>query len=277
MAAGGSLRTGSSAAGLPGRALADFDSAEYGVDYVGFEAGEQVNLLVCRDEDKGWAYGERARDGARGWFPISYWRRTPVEEQRAAEPARNPAAAFPAVAAGRGTGAGDGAAASTVGRPSAVIEVIPVAAASATYAGQPEATPAAASGSTISPLPEDGITSAVYDRAMMLHVGFSLLHNGSVDGDTLGITTQETEPSDGAKRPDKPDESLLKLVEAAGGHVRVRNLAAAGLALGIVSGGHSKVCQDIMKIVRARQDLFLPMPEVSDVTKLSVTLRANIS
>lgn len=217
-----------------GLALGSFDGPSYGEEYVSLVAGEQIERLLCRDEDGGWAFGRRIRDGACGWFPSSYW------------------------------GAGNGA--------------------SKTHSSSLDV------GGTIA-----ASEGPRYDRFSLLRVGLALRQTGSppAAGDPMctlaavagfgshefrigmGVRPQEETRAQPVERRFKAlDDVISTLVELAGGKAKIGNLAAAGLALGIMTGGHSKVCQEILAAVRLRPDIFCPIPDSTESSKLMVTLRS---
>lgn len=119
---------------------------------------------------------------------------------------------------------------------------------------------------------------STYSREFILHIGLALYHLAPVPEDVLQIATCPRPQEEPLQH--KPEETIAKLVDIGGGRVKIGNLAAAGLALGIMSGGHGKICQDILTTVRARPDLFGPVPKgvpVSDTSKLNVCLARPLS
>lgn len=86
-----------------------------------------------------------------------------------------------------------------------------------------------------------------------------------------------TDPSDSATT-ESLEDAVVTLVNFAGGSVKVGNLAAACLALGVARRTHSQLCESIVASVRTRPDLFGHISDVppSQYTKLSVVLRSAI-
>mmetsp|Transcript_68306 Transcript_68306/g.192611 ORF Transcript_68306/g.192611 Transcript_68306/m.192611 type:complete len:211 (-) Transcript_68306:142-774(-) len=112
-----------------------------------------------------------------------------------------------------------------------------------------------------------------YSRDLLLKVGVALGHApASASHDDALQISMDSRPEDTPRN--RPEEAIAKLVEISGGRVKIGNLAAAGLALGIMSGCHSKVCQDILATVRARPDIFVPVPRgvTTDINKLTIGL-----
>jgi len=242
----------------PGFALADFVAERYGPEYLELLEGEHVSVYVCRDEDKGWAFGERLRDNTRGWFPAAYWKAYP-------SPSSPPHLGHSNLESRGGFGGGIFAEAES----------------------------------------QIGGGRNVYSRFHMLQVRHVLqksLQSAPPDPqcieirgpltahlDLLGIemrgqrprqTAEEGETHTGRQQERKShplEDALPKLVEVAGGKVKIRNLAAAGLALGVMSGGHAQVCQDIIFVVQSRPDIFGPVPEVpvAEVSNTYITLRTS--
>lgn len=123
-----------------------------------------------------------------------------------------------------------------------------------------------------------------YSRDLLLHTGLALFHCQPVPEDRVRIGL--------SGREETLEVVVFKLVELAGGKVKIANLAAAALALGVVKGRPRKafvrylgprkdgfqgqvlhVCQEILAAVHGRQDLFGPLPEAVEVGQLTVSLR----
>mmetsp|Transcript_11799 Transcript_11799/g.19375 ORF Transcript_11799/g.19375 Transcript_11799/m.19375 type:complete len:359 (+) Transcript_11799:39-1115(+) len=56
---------------VKGVALADFDGAEFGDEYISLQRGCEVQLHDGEDHE-GWSLGRRMSDGRQGWFPTEY-------------------------------------------------------------------------------------------------------------------------------------------------------------------------------------------------------------
>lgn len=234
-----------------GFALATFDAKPYGLEYLPLEAKEELERLLCREQDGGWAFGRRIRDNTCGWFPAVYWAKADDLEKLDAYQC-------------------------LVGEFATPEKLI--------MGNSPEVAQP---------------TGHRYSRGFLLHIGLTLLHCQPVppDGLRIGMSGRPQEeaprgntlaaahsrlpegsrqgptaPAQAAQQ--RPEELVSKLVELAGGRVKIGNLAAAALALGIMSGGHGKVCQEILAAVRGRQDIFGPIPpDTAEVSKLTVSLR----
>lgn len=133
--------------------------------------------------------------------------------------------------------------------------------------------------------------SLQYSREDLLRLCPSVKSSFHDSQTTLGIktTSRPTEQT----RPQIPRASVSRdvqtswkpldfdvvvetLVLLGGGKTRISAVAAAGLALGVMSGGHQKVCQDIVKTVSEKPQVFGPLPQMpltSEVSKVVVTLR----
>jgi len=110
--------------------------------------------------------------------------------------------------------------------------------------------------------------------------GIALVSRQRIPADELQISMHGRPGSQEASSASQTLEHCIHtLVDLAGGKARVGNLAAAGLALGIMNGSHSKVCQDILVAAKEHSELFGPLPEVAPVeaSKLTVTLRGRES
>lgn len=254
--------------GRPGHALANFDASQYGPEYLSLERHEALHFLISREEDGGWALGQRPRESACGWFPASYWAAGPPPQ--AGQGLQAPGTATPPLA--------------RAAKPEPVAES--------------EAAPAAPN----EPSPE----GCVYDRGFLLHVGVAMFHAAAaaqeVPPDLVQIKLDDrpqqywpTEPKPETRprpvetkpRPStrEPQEVVQTIVDLCGGRAKVGKIAAAVIALGIMPGIHCEVCRDIVAAVRARPDLFgdlecppLPggaaaVPKEQDYGKLTVVLR----
>jgi len=64
-----------------GVALANFDSAQYGDEYVSLKAGDLLHKYYVWDQDARWAYGRCTSNesNGHGWFPAEFWR--PISER----------------------------------------------------------------------------------------------------------------------------------------------------------------------------------------------------
>ena len=67
------------------------------------------------------------------------------------------------------------------------------------------------------------------------------------------------------QKKQQPDclQSMILLLEAAGGSVRLGNLAAACIALSIMSGTHKQVYQDVLDLVQRSPECFEPVEAAS--------------
>ena len=104
-----------------------------------------------------------------------------------------------------------------------------------------------------------------YDKAFLV----SLRHLvGSGLQDNVPTTMSEAKIRFIVSRQQKkqqPDclQSMILLLEAAGGSVRLGNLAAACIALSIMSGTHKQVYQDVLDLVQRSPELFEPVEAAS--------------
>lgn len=247
-----------------GLAQAAFDGTPYGSGYLFFSVGEKLEMLQCRSEDEGWAWGRRLLDGSVGWFPPSFWRQAEDDAS--------------------------GGASKTVAKQLEVSEKVYAApqadVSSAERAGMPESLVEAES------VDEE---QAGYGREQLLHVRSVLLlasegraadesASDAERGWHLGIAMQPVPREFLPRLPLReltPGEALVKLLEAAGGHAKVGNLTAACVALGVknlnlIAGrGHSSVAADILSEIRQRPDIFsvpAELPRTGEADKLVVTL-----
>jgi len=69
-------RKGRNSGGQAGVAIFDFDGTPHGEEYLSLTKGETIFMLLCRDEDEGWAYGHKTVHTIEGWFPPKYWKAT---------------------------------------------------------------------------------------------------------------------------------------------------------------------------------------------------------
>mmetsp|Transcript_80341 Transcript_80341/g.209208 ORF Transcript_80341/g.209208 Transcript_80341/m.209208 type:complete len:356 (+) Transcript_80341:103-1170(+) len=340
----------------PGFARADFQAAPYGPDYISLLRGEEVLILVCREQE-GWAYGRRARDNALGWFPAAYWApwnppRPPVagspsierpvdsapciERHVASAPSieRSVPSSERSVPSVERTGPlverrfPSVEKVASVQSVTSMVKMLPADAGPSPFqyaqnavsveavsSVQPAASmyvasvqlvasmcaaavqPVAAMGPPIPMHPVASVQSlpgfpepasepgsaengCCYSREELLQIGIALVSKQRIPADELQISMHGRP---GSQEPSSASQTLEHcihtLVDLAGGKARVGNLAAAGLALGIMNGSHSKVCQDILVAVREQSELFGPLPEVAPVeaSKLTVTLRGRES
>lgn len=239
----------------PGYALARFDAGPYGPEYLALEEHEQLSWLMSREEDGGWALGCRLRDDAHGWFPASYWAAGPPPPLRPeavlAQPPWQPGGAF------RDPTACEAPTAAALDLEACRWKPRDDSAPVPTSASRSAASATAVAENSASP------EGRVYDRAFLLNVGIALVHCEEVPPDQLQIGLRDKPRDDAAHIIHRPEDAVSKLVDLAGGRAKIGNLAAAVLALGIMTGCHAKVCQDIVSAVRSRPDVFaVRVPEL---------------
>mmetsp|Transcript_14416 Transcript_14416/g.27009 ORF Transcript_14416/g.27009 Transcript_14416/m.27009 type:complete len:270 (+) Transcript_14416:84-893(+) len=98
-----------------------------------------------------------------------------------------------------------------------------------------------------------------YDKAFLVSVRHMV---GSDPEGNVPSTMCETKIRAAVSRQKKqPDslQSMILLLEAAGGSVRLGNLAAACIALSIMSGTHKQVYLDVLELVQKSPELFEPL------------------
>mmetsp|Transcript_111160 Transcript_111160/g.313679 ORF Transcript_111160/g.313679 Transcript_111160/m.313679 type:complete len:307 (+) Transcript_111160:70-990(+) len=293
----------------PGRALANFVGTAYGAEYLTLQLGELIEMLQPRAEDGGWAYGMRMRDGARGWFPASYWRPaspSPPSSSSSSMRSRPDCPVFGPEKAARSPSLPQGTFQNASIAELAALAANEQAAEAAKMRGRwrdgtdQVEKPSEARGVVGEISSGDGGGSTCdapepcakrYSRESLLALGIALIESEAHDrrevrkGDltVASIEAQTTCSSPAAdapaqKREQAPEvgETLAKLVEVAGGKCRVGNLAAACIALGVIAGNHREVNRVIVATASARSDLFAAMPEVppNDSSKSVVSLRS---
>eukprot|EP00437_Effrenium_voratum_P060856 CAMPEP_0181494882 /NCGR_PEP_ID=MMETSP1110-20121109/52060_1 /TAXON_ID=174948 /ORGANISM="Symbiodinium sp., Strain CCMP421" /LENGTH=238 /DNA_ID=CAMNT_0023622427 /DNA_START=49 /DNA_END=762 /DNA_ORIENTATION=+ len=105
----------------------------------------------------------------------------------------------------------------------------------------------------------------IYDKAFLVSVRH--LVGIGLQGD-VPSTMSEAKIKTVVSRQQKkqqPDclKSMVLLVEAAGGSVRLGNLAAACIALSIMTGTHKQVYQDVLNLVQRSPEFFEPVETAS--------------
>jgi len=257
------LGRGLLARGSTGRILSGFNGLDYGSEYLVLTCGECIALLDA--ESDGWAYAEKLQDGSKGWFPLSYWIPDTVET-----------CAMPQVptelnlkSAGQCLDSRIDAAPSP-GAQCTQMDTRP----------QPEAQ--CTQVDTRTPPSISRSARHTYNRDFLLHARIALEPILATQEDSLNLTMcrrpqeQDKIPVTLAPPVQSFDDTVARLVQIAGGRIKIGNLAAAGLALGIMSGSHGQVCKNILATVQSRVDIFGPMPEdlvTTETNKLTVVLR----
>jgi len=268
-------------------------------------------VLWYSNIDQGWALGARLRDKVEGWFPSEYWAPMqiegtqysgpgPVSAQAVGQPTGSYSHSVQADSAIAQTGipsiervSNHGVdkeevkvAESVASRPASQAASVAAELLHSTFAYPTQGLASVVAVADTEPVPDSKPTNAQssggddarsYNRDLLLQLGITMRNSADErESKKVGILMlsrpPKTEPTPAQQHLDR---TVRTLVELAGGKARVGNLAAAGLALGVMTGTHSKVCQEILAAVKENPNSFTPPVEEAsfEASKLIITLK----
>jgi len=250
-----------------GHILADFDGTAYGPEYLCLARAEEVRSFGPSKSDPGWSFGERVRDGARGCFPTEYFAISQTSTTGSASvasssqwtQANSPAQVSLAPASAQSEDASVLPAARSSLRE--VLRVMPPPEISSDQ--EDDAQPGASlddrsAAQVCSP------ATTTYGRDFLLSIGSAIEAEG-LDHPVLASMAASTL---GRRKRSKKDAATLKsiilLLQAAGGSVRISNLRAACISLSIMNGNHQQVYEDLRDLMAAHPQYFEPPSSTSE-------------
>lgn len=255
-----------------GHILADFDGTAYGPQYLCLARADEVRNFGPSETHPGWSFGERVRDGARGCFPTEYFAVSQASTTATASvasssqwtQANSPAQVSLAAAAAQSdspaqVSSAPAAQSDDAGVPAArmslreMLRALPPPEASSEDAEQGADPDDRAMAQVCSP------ATTTYGRDFLLSIASAIETEGLHEEDHPVLASMAASTL-GRRKRSKKDAATLKsiilLLQAAGGSVRISNLRAACISLSIMTGTHQQVYEDLKELMAAHPQYF---------------------